>query len=143
MNGYFLTESLKWVFSLQLLKLDWGVLVQELINGEISSSDSDLDVVLLHLHSDSLGSELIHSFRLSHEHDLEFGSLWVVVNEFSQFLVHGILLHWDVNGDSLLQVNYVLLESLNLSLSILQLLQQLEGSFVSFINFLFKLKNVV
>ena len=71
----------------------------------------------------SLGSELVDSLRLTHEHDLEFRSLWVVVDELGQLLVSKVFLHWNVNSDSLLQVNDVLLESLNLDFSVFKLLE--------------------
>ena len=137
------TESLEWIFSLKFLELNWGVLIKELIKGKISSSNSNLDIVLLNLDSNSLGTKLVNTFRLSHEHDLEFGSFRVVVNELGKLSVNRIILNWNVNSDSLFQVNDVLLKSLNLNLSILELFQKLKRCLVGLVHFFFEGNNVV
>jgi len=118
-------------------------LIQELVKRKITSTNSNFDIVLFNFNGNSLGSELVNALRLTHEHDLEFGSFGVVVDEFSELSVSLILLDWDVYSDSLLEINDVLLQSINLDLSILKLLQKLQGSLVGFVNLLLKLKNVV
>ena len=123
LDSNLLTKSLEWILSLKLLQLNRGILIQELINRKVSSSNSNFDAMVLDLDCYSLGSELVDSLRLTHEHDLEFRSLWVVVDELGQLLVSKVLLHWNVNSDSLLQVNDVLLKSLNLHLSVFKLLE--------------------
>ena len=47
LHGDLLVEPLKWVLTLHLLKLYRRVLVQELVNREIASAHSDIDLVLL------------------------------------------------------------------------------------------------
>lgn len=64
---------------------------------------------------------MIDALGLSHEHDFELGPLGVVIDELSQFFVDLIVLNWDVNCDSLLEVNNVSLECANFNFSILQL----------------------
>ena len=56
-----LTDTLEWVTPLEFDKLLWSVLVKELIDGHESSTNLDLDLVLLNLDVDLLRSELIHS----------------------------------------------------------------------------------
>jgi len=118
-------------------------LIQELIKGKISSSNSDLDIVLFNLDSNSLGTKLVNTFRLSHEHDLEFGSFWVVVDELGELSVNGIILDWDVNSNSLFQVNDVLLKSFNFNLSILELFQKLKRSLVGLVHFFLQGNDIV
>ena len=71
LDGNFLTEPLQRVVPLELLQLNRSVLIQELINREVASSNSDLDALLLDFNGDSLGSKLIHALGFPHEHDLE------------------------------------------------------------------------
>ena len=95
--------------------------------------------MILNFNGYSLGSKLVDTLALSHEHDLELCSLWVVVDELCQLLVDLVLFHRNVHSDTLLKVNNILLESFNLTLRILQLLQQFQRCFISFIHFLLKL----
>jgi len=118
-------------------------LIQELIKGKISSSNSDLDIVLFNLDSNSLGTKLVNTFRLSHEHDLEFGSFRIVVDELGELSVNGIILDWDVNSNSLFQVNDVLLKSFNFNLSILELFQKLKRSLVGLVHFFLQGNDIV
>lgn len=78
-----------------------------------------IDSVLFHFDVDSLGSELIDSLTFSHEHDLELVSFGIVVDVLGQFLVNHVIFDWYVNSDSLLQLNDVLFEHLDLGFSIL------------------------
>lgn len=124
LNCNLFTESLQWVFSLKLLKLNWSVLIQEFVDWKESSTYSDLDAILLHFYHNSLSSKLIDTLCLSHEHNLEFLSLWIVIDELSKSLVDLVISNWNVNSDSLLQVNNILLQSFNLDFRIFQLLQK-------------------
>ena len=143
LDGNLLAESLQGILSFELLELSWSVLVQEFVQREVTTANSDFNVIFLDLDSDSLGSELVDSLGLTHEHDLELGSFRVVIDEFSQLSIDWILLDWDVNSNSLLQVDDVLLEGINFNLSILELLQELKRGLVSLVNFFLKFKNVV
>ena len=99
MHGDLFGESLKGVLSLQLLKLDWGVLVEELVKREVATSDTDVDFILVDLHVDSLGSELVDALGLSHEHNLELLAVGIVVDILSQLLVDSIVLNGNVDSD--------------------------------------------
>jgi hypothetical protein len=108
LDSNFLTESLKRIFSLQFLKFNRSILIQKFINRKVTSTNSDLDVLIFDLDSNSLGSKLINTIRLSHEHNLQLGSLRIIVDKLSQFLVGLIVLHRDIHCDSLLEINNVL-----------------------------------
>ena len=123
LNCNLLAESFNWILPLQLFKFNWSVLVQEFIDRQISSTNSDFDIVLLNFNSNSLGSELIDTLSLTHEHDLEFGPLWIVIDELGELLINLVVSDWNINSNSLLQVNDVLLQSLNLNLCFLELLK--------------------
>lgn len=101
-----------------------------------------ITVNLVFINSDvnSFGAKLINSFAFSHEHDLKLASLWVVVDKLSKFLIHWIVLNWDVNCNSLFELNDVVLECFYLDLGVFQLLQQFKGCLIGFVCFLFLLK---
>lgn len=80
-----------------------------------------VDSVFVNSDIDSLSSELVNAFTLSHEHDFELVSLGIVVDVLCQLFVDQVISHGDVDRYSLLQFDDVLLEHFDLSLSILQL----------------------
>jgi hypothetical protein len=65
-----LVETLQRVFALQFLELDGCVLVQELVDREVSATDTDVDLVFLDLDGDALGTELVDAVALPHESSL-------------------------------------------------------------------------
>ena len=134
LNCNFLAESLERIVALEFLKLNRRVLVEELVDGQVTTANTNLDVVLLDLDSDTLRAELVDTLGLTHEHDLQLLTLGIVVDVFGEFLVDRIFLHWDVNGDSLLQVDDVLLEACNLNLGVFQLLEHLKAYLVRLVN---------
>jgi hypothetical protein len=86
---------------------------------------------------------LIDAFCFSHEHDLELGPLRVVVDELGEFLIRGIFLDWDIDGDSLFQIDDILFQSFNFNFGIFQLFQKLKRCLVGFVNFLFQFEDVI
>ena len=99
-------------------------MIQEFIYREVTTSYSDVDLVLVHSHSHPLSAELIHAFGLAHEHDLKLGAFGVVIDEFCQSLVNNIILDWDVDCYPLFQLNDVVLEGFYLNFSVFQLTEQ-------------------
>ena len=104
-------------------------MVQELVNGKETATDTDVNAVHVNTDDDTLGSELVNTLGLTHEHDLELLAVGVVVDVLSKTLVYRIVLHRDVDSDARLEINDVLLEGLNLmdqllvlKLNLLQLL---------------------
>ena len=91
------TESLDGVLPIQLLQFCWRVLVDELVNGKVTATYSDLNVVLFDFDGNALGSELVDALALAHEHDLELSSLWVVVDVLCEPLVDIVLSHGYIN----------------------------------------------
>ena len=53
LDGHFLTEALQRVPSLQFFELNGGVLIQELVDGEVPTADLDLDLVSFDFDHDS------------------------------------------------------------------------------------------
>jgi len=126
LDGGGLAESSEGVLTGKLLELNGGVLVKELIDGEVTSTNTDVDLVLVNSDGDSLGTELVNTVGLSHEHDLQLLSVGEVVDVLGKSDVNGVSLDWDVDGDAGLQVNDVLLQGVNLELSGLKALEELN-----------------
>jgi len=137
-----LVEASERVVSLKLLELDRGVLVKELINGKVTSTNTDVDLVSINSDGDSLGSELVDAITLSHEHNLELLSIGEVVDVLRKSLVDGISLDGNVNGNTGLEVDDVLLEGLNLKLSVLKVSEELNAGLAGFEILPFKLLDV-
>ena len=143
LDGDLLGHALQGVLSFKLLELLGSVLLKEGVDREEATADTDLDVVLLNLNHDLSGAELVDTLGLSHEHDLQLASFGVVVDVLGEALVDGIFLDGNVDSDSLLEINDVLLERFNLDLGILQLLEELERSLVGSVHLLLKVDDVL
>ena len=126
LDGGGLAESSEGVLGGKLLKLDGSVLVEELINGEVASTDTDVNLVLVNSDGDSLGSELVDTIGLSHEHNLELLSVGEVVDVLGKSNINLISLNGDVDGDSGLEVDDVLLEGVDLELGRLEASEELN-----------------
>jgi hypothetical protein len=114
LDGHSLVVSLEGVVTAVLLELNRGVLVEELIDRQVTTTNSDVDLVLVHTDGDSLGTELVDTVRLTHEHDLKLLSIGEVVDVLSETLVDAVSLDGDVDGNARLEVNNVLLQGLDL-----------------------------
>ena len=68
-----------------------------------------VNLIFVNSDSDSLGAELVDSLAFSHEHNFQFLSLGIIVNELGNFLICGIVLYGDVNCDLLLEFHNVVL----------------------------------
>ena len=112
------TELLERISALQLLQLYRSVLVQELVDREETTADSDLDFIFLNPNSNLLRTELVHTRALPHEHNLQPVPIWVVVDELGHLHVHRIVFDWNVYRDAGLQFNDVVLECVALELEI-------------------------
>ena len=109
------------VLAVKLLKLCWRVLVEELVKGEVTTTDFDLDLVTDATDPNALCAELVNTFGLTHKHDLELLSVRVVVDILSKLPVDSVVLDWDVHGDTRLQIDDVLAELFNLLVSLINL----------------------
>jgi len=82
-----LLEALHGVLALKFLELSRSVLVQELVNGKVTTTNSDVNLVLVHLDRNLLATELVDTLRLAHEHDLQLLSIGVVIDVLGNTLV--------------------------------------------------------
>ena len=82
MDGNFLAESLKGISALELLQFLGSVLVQKFIDGEVTASDLNHDLVSGDFDVDATRAEFVDTLLFSHEHDLEFLAVGVVVDIF-------------------------------------------------------------
>ena len=53
LNSDSLAEAFEWVIPLEPLELHWCVLIEELVDGEVTATDLDLDLASLDLHHDA------------------------------------------------------------------------------------------
>jgi hypothetical protein len=102
-----------------------------------------VNLVFVNSYIHPLGTELVNSFAFSHEHDLQLASFRVVVDELSKLLVYRVILHGNVNCDSLFELDDVVLESFNFDLCVLELLQKFKGCLIGFVSLLLLLKQVI
>jgi len=130
LDRYFFGESFEWVSALELGQLFGRVLINELVDGQEPSADSNLDVVFLNFDGHSPLSEFIHALRLTHKHDLEFGAVRAVVDVLGQLQISRVSFDWDVNSDTRLQINHILPQRVHMLLCLFQLFQDREGILV-------------
>lgn len=126
LHGNLLVEPLQGVPPLHLLKLRRCVLVQELIDGQVASTHSDIDPLFINLDEYSPGSELVNPLTLAHEHNLELLSIRVVINILGKSAIDLVITHRYVHRNPRFQIHDVLLECLHLDFTFLQQLQQLQ-----------------
>ena len=119
-----------------------SVLLKEFINGKVATTNADVDLVLVNSDGDSLGTELVDTIGLSHEHNLELLSVGEVVDVLGKSNINLISLNRNVDGDSGLEVDDVLLEGLNLKLSVLKVSEELNAGLAGFEILPFKLLDV-
>ena len=100
-------EFLQGISPLDFLELNHHVLVQELIDREISAADSDLKLAFAEANLDSLGSILVLAGRFPLEHKLELVAIREVVDEVSQLAINRIIHDWDIDSDLSLEVHAV------------------------------------
>ena len=136
LDGNTLAHPLKWILALQLLQLSWRVLIQELVDAEVASTNLDQDLAALDLDAHSLLTKLVDTLRLAHKHDLKFAALGIVVDVIAQSFVHSIRLNRDVNGNAGLKINNVLLK-------VLDLLEELKTSLIRLEALVLDLLNIV
>lgn len=118
-------------------------MVQELVDREEASANSDVDPIVVDSHVDSFCTELVNALAFSHEHYLQLLALGVVVDVLCEFLVDLIVLDGDVDCDTRLQVDNVGFECINFTFTVLQLLEQFVGCLVLLVNTRFLLYYVV
>jgi len=98
---------------------------------------------------DSLAAELVDTLTLTHEHDLQLLAVGVVVDVLSNALVDLVVLDWNVHSNTRFQVNDVVtqdidlgLQVVNATLSLLQLLDQVQRRTLSLIELVLQFMDV-
>ena len=99
-----------------------------------------VDFVLLYSDVDFLGSKLINALTFPHEHNFKLLSLRVVVDELCKFLISWVSFNWNIYCYSLFKINNIVFKSFNFNFWVLELFQEFQWSFVSFISFVFLFK---
>lgn len=125
-----LAEALQRVIALKTFELSWRVLVQELVNGEVATTDLDNDLASLDLDEHALRAKFVHAFRLPHEHDLEFFAIRIVVYVLSKLGVDGVSPDRDVDRNARFQIENVRLKRLDLGFEVSNLLEELQAGLV-------------
>ena len=108
-DGDLLGEAFQRILPLHVLQFCRRVLVNKLVNRKVAAADTHINLVLIDSDIDLACAEFVGALGLAHEHDFKFLTIWVVVNVLGQSLVDGIAFDWDVDCDSRLQINNVLL----------------------------------
>lgn len=99
-DAHLLVEASHGVLALKLLQLFRGVLVKELINAQEAATDTNIDLVIIDLYHDALGTKLVDTLTFTHKHNLQLLALRVVVNVLSDLLIDLVILDGDVNSNS-------------------------------------------
>jgi len=133
-HAHLLVEASHGVLALKLLKLFRSVLVQELIDTQEAATNTNVDLVIIDFDHDALWAELIDALTFTHKHNLQLWALRVIVDVLSDLLINLVILDGDVDSDSRLQIDNVVLQVLDLGkvilaliLALLQLTQQLKA----------------
>ena len=136
-------KFLEWISSLYFCEFYCHVLVQELINSQIASTNTDLQLVLGNFNLYSFCAVLILTSRLPHEHNLELVAVREVVDEVGQLAIHWIIHLWNVNRDFFLQIDTVHLQSVNLFSLVFNLSQEWKADLVCLEDASFKLSHII
>jgi len=126
LHSQLLVEASHWVLALKLLQFDGRVLVQELVNREETTTDTDVNLVVVDTNIHLLGTELVDALLLTEEHDLQLGTLWVIVDVLCKLLVNRVSLHWNVDGNPRLKIDNVGLKLVNFTLGSLEISEQFK-----------------
>ena len=117
LHCYPLCEASEWISAFEFLKLYRCVLVYELVNRQVTTTDLDLDLVSLNFDHNAFGAEFVNSFRLAHEHNFELLTIWIVVDILSQFFINLISFCRDVDCNPSFKINDICFESIYLLLT--------------------------
>ena len=80
----------------------------------MTSTNSDVNLVLINSYKHFFTSKLVNTFRLPHKHNFKLLSIWVVINVLSYTFIYLIILDWNINSNSCLEINDIITQSLNL-----------------------------
>ena len=137
-EGHFLRESLIWVPPFNLLQLPWGVLLKELVDRHVASTNADQNLTFLYVDLDSSRSELVHARALPQEHDFEFLPIIDAIEVLGHTLINRVILHWYIDGHLCLHSNRIVPKPFHVLLHISDLAQEVKRNLVCFKDARFK-----
>ena len=105
-------------------------MVQELVDGQVATTDLDNDLASLDLDEHALRAKFVNAFRLPHEHDLELLAIRIVVNVLSKLGVDIVRLDWDVDSNARFEIENISLKRLNFGLKVSDLLKEFQTGLV-------------
>ena len=112
-NAQLLVEFLGRVVSVKFIEFSWRVLVQELIDAEVTATHANVDLILVNFDAHTLAAKLVDAFALTHKHDLELLAVRVVIDVLSDFFVDLVILNGDVDSDTRFKINDVVAKHFN------------------------------
>ena len=142
-QGQLPRKLLQGISPFDFLELDHHVLVQELVDGEVSTADADLKLALAETDLDSLGSILVLAGGFSLEHKLELVAIGEVVDEVSQLAIHWIVHDRNIDSDLPLEVHAVHLEGVDLLRLVLDLGEERQADLVGLHHAILQLGHVI
>lgn len=80
LDSNFFRESSHRIVSFKFFKLCRCVLVKELVNWQIPTTNSNVDPILINSYSDTLGTKLVNTFRFTHKHDFKLLAVGEIIN---------------------------------------------------------------
>ena len=86
------------------------MLIQEFVDTHVATANSDLNFILFNAYCDFFRAKVVDSSTLSHEHDLKLIPIRIIVDKFGNFVIDGIILARNVNGNPSLQIDDVVLK---------------------------------
>jgi len=142
------------IFSFQLL---WGILVDKVINCQVTASNAYVELVFFNSYCHSFSAELVDSLWLSPEWNFQLVAVTVVVDEIGHSLVNYVRTDWHVHCETnfllinlvleLLDLQDLLFMSLNqfvvFSLHNFELFQKLDGSLLRLVESCLMLDDVL
>jgi len=120
---HFILKLGEYVFACYFVDFFRCILLDELLNAHVSTTDSDKNfVTLFNLHINAFLAELVNTFRFTKEHNLHLFALRISINEIGQSDVNFISLVSDVNYLGVFELATNKMKLMYLLLSILELL---------------------
>ena len=107
LDGNLLIEALHSIFAIEFLKLYRSVLIKELINREIATTDFDMNLVSFTLYRYTSLAKFVHSSRLSQEHYLKLLSIRIVIDILGELFVDRVIINRDIDSNPRLKLHDV------------------------------------
>lgn len=98
-------ESADWIISLYFAYFTVCVLFNKLLNFDEARPTSSIQLIIfLNFKINMSFTISINAFGLAYEHNFQFLSLWIIINEVGQCNINRILVFWNINFKLLLSL---------------------------------------